>query len=286
MTNYLTIREFVNQFPIEKTFIVFRIFDGYQFKVKQINDDTVILNTDVNLEISQDDDAYLVHESSLGLDYDMAMINEYAPSELNKPVVSLNYKKELRSRLHNEVTWLYGRILKEQFYPFNDDLTTVNYDKLIVESIYDYTFKSNREVESRIEVTKWYNYKGEVCEEKYQPKLYKGFEGMREARRRRANIIDGLKHDINQVTSTTEGGGIDVSGFIGSNAAFIGLYIDYGEFNFINSITNDTVNLFLNNELAPGLTARMYMISKLNFLIYEKDSNGDYKDDIYKGSLL
>jgi len=277
-----TIRQYIEANPNEKTFRVFRVSDGYKFKVKEINkeNETVLLNTNVHLVVPYDSDIYLVDEVSLGKDFSQAKILRYVPTDLNKDVRAINVKKELITRLHSHKTWVFGRILKETFHPFAEDLKTPIMGDIIHSKTYDYEFDPNTfETIYRLEHMKWFNELGEVSHEKLQPKVYEGHEGMAEAKRRRANIIDQLKSDVQKLGGAT-GSSNDVNDFIGRNNTLIGLYIEYGRFELIQSIMADTAN-FLSALVAPGITVKMYMISKLDFITAEQGTA-----DLYKGSLL
>ncbi len=283
MINYMSIRDFVNDNPTAKRFKVFRVFDGYMFTVKQVKADTVILNTDVNLEISQDDENYKVHESTFGLDYTLPKIFRYAPDALYKPVQSLNFRKELNTRLHSKKHWAFGRIIKECFYPFAEDLRTPVMDDMILCITFDYEFNElTKEVVYRNEVISWLNELGEVVHQKNQPKIYVGHEGMKEAQTRRTNIINDLKHDLDSLSKGSGSTEVQIATqeLIAAIDPYINLYILYGSFALVSFVQSHQ-NILLDNQVAPGVTVRMLMISKLDFLTVEAQN-----PDLYKGSKL
>lgn len=283
MISYMTIAEYVEQYPDSGKFKVFRVFDGYIFTVKEVRESTVVLNTSVNLEVSIDSQEYMVHEAMFGLDYDLPKIFRYAPDALDKPVQSLNIKKELNTRLHNKKTWMFGRLLKESFYPFGEDLKTIDESDLIVQITYDYEFNLvTKEVNYRLEKIIWFNEKDEVAHVKNQPKSYVGHEGMKEAETRRSNIINDLKHDLDSMSKGSGSSEIIAAtqSLIGAIDPYINLYIKYGSFALVSFIQAHN-NILLDNLIAPSLTVRQYMISKVDFLSVES-VNGD----LYKGSLL
>jgi hypothetical protein len=283
MISYLSIRDFVNENPNVSRFRVFRISDSYMFTVKEVKQDTVILNTHVNIEVSQDSTEYKVHESNFGLDYTTPKIFRYAPDSLDKPVQSLNIKKELNTRLHNKTTWVFGRILKEEFYPFKEDLRAVDYDDLIADFTYDYEFHPlTREVVYRLEIDTWYDEYGNVVKTKPQPKIYEGHKGMSEAQTRRSNIINDLKHNLDSMSKGSGSSEIieATQSLIIAIDPYINMYIKYGSYEIVHFIESHE-NLLLSNEVAPNLTVRIFMTSKLDFLSAESENQ-----NLYKGSML
>lgn len=283
MINYISIRQFILENPNEKKFKVFRVFDGYVFTVKEVLENTVILNTKVNIEISQDDDSFKVHESMFGLDYSLPKIFDYSPDSLDKPVYSLNFRKELTGRLHSEKYWAYGRLLMECFHPFSEDLRTVDYTDLILKITNDYEFDpQTREVVYRMQMIKWMNHLGEVVNEKPQPKIYTGPEGMKEAETRRSNIVHVLKHDLDKLSKGS--GSVELiqatQALIGAIDPYINLYIKYGSFAIIDFL-NASQNALLFSEIAPSYTVKMYMVSKIDFRTPEATN-----PNLYKGSQL
>jgi len=263
-------------------FLVYRVSDEYTFYVKEIKDETIVLNHDVNIEINKSDPGFRVHPSSIGKDWNDPKVKRYVQGVVEeKECCSIDLKKEITTRLHEEPTFLFGRILNFRYYPYLEDNETPDMTDLIAEKIFDYTkFAPNREVLNRLEHVRFYNEKGELCDEKTLPKKYVGHQGMAEAKRRRSNIIEQLKHELDEMSA---GGGEGASALIAQLIAeldpYLNLYEKYGAFAILQVI-DASQNAMLTAQL------KGYMKSKLDFLSYEKDDNGDYKENLYKGSLI
>lgn len=213
----------------------------------------------------------------------LAKILRYVPEEEQGAAIhTINFKKGLNTRLHNKKTWVFGRLLKEEFYPFGGDLTTVDTSDLILQISYDYSFNEvTREANYRLEKIIWFDEENSIVSEKLQPKIYTGHEGMGEAKTRRANIIDALKHDLDSFSKSGEtDNSALVNQLIQDIKEYIALYVDYGSFAIIQVISGLS-NPLLDGLLAPDLTVRQYMTSKLDFLTVEAGI-----PDLYKGSLL
>lgn len=277
---HLTIRQFTEQYPNEKRFTVFRVSDKYSFTVKEIREHTVILNTKVNLEVSKDDLSYLVHETNLGLDFTLPKVFRYVPSELDKPVISINFRKEITTRLHNEAVFVFGRIIKETFYPFKLGEKTPDFNDKIIEVTYDYDFDPiTKEAVYRLETIKWFNELGEVCATKELKKLYNAHLGMVEAKRRRANIIQDIKTTLDRKSKST-GDGQATAGLIGELKDAIYLYEEYGSY-LILQVVEQSTNPLLEVMVSDTLNIRNWLKTKLNFVQVEQQN-----PNLYKGSLL
>lgn len=278
----ISIPWFLANYPDITRFTVYRVSDEYLFTVAEIHENTLRLNSKVNITINKTDPGYRVHPMSIGRDFEEAKIKRYVEEKVEeKRPCAVNLKKELTTRLHEEPFFMFGRILSFKYYPYLEDNETPDMSDLIAEKIFDYNkFAPNREVLNRIEYYRCYDERGEVCDEKILPKKYVGHQGMAEAKRRRTNIIEQLKHELDQMG---QGGGeaaaIATAQLIGELDPYLNLYEKYGSFAILDAIDAST-NVILTAEL------KAYMKGKMNFLAYEKNEDGSYKTDIYKGSLL
>jgi len=281
--DHISIRQFIENNPNVLRFNVFRVSDNYLFKVKEIKENTVVLNTDVNLEISQDDESHMVHPSSYGIDIEEAKIFRFIPSELDKPAISVDFRKEITTRLQPVETWVFGRIIKEKFYPFLPDNRNLDESDLILEITYDYEFDEvTNEVIYRMENLVIYNEKDEIYDQKPQPKIYHEHQGMEEAERRRKNITNKLKNFISKLSGSSEESAQAVQNFISDISLMQSNYVVYGDYSLVDFITNDTTHPILRGNV-PGtdMSIKDFLISKLDYLTAE---NND--PDLYKGSLL
>jgi hypothetical protein len=257
----------------EKLLAILPVNDNLLFEFEEPVNDIELLDQSLDGLVSNHD----------GQEISTAKILRYSPEGLDKPIYSLNFRKELNTRLHNSKHWVFGRLLCESFFPFGEDLRTPNEEDLIVKVFYDYEFSPiTKETVYRLETIVWFDEDGEIVETKPQPKIYVGHEGMSEAETRRKNIINFLKHDLD---SLSKGVGSSeaiqaTQALIASIDPYIGLYIQYGSFALIDFIQVHD-NILLDNLIAPGLTVRAHMIAKTDFLSAESQN-----ENIYKGSFL
>jgi len=184
---------------------------------------------------------------------------------------SLNYKTGLNKRLHPIHEFSRGRIVRTTYYDsfkigVNGFVTGID---PIVEEISSWLDNPNGTIERTKEI-RWFREDKTRSDPKVLIKPYDVIESRTEGRRRRRNVGDQLSMNVVGLVMQTER--LDkisdavalCTPWLLKNKNAQDLFVELGAPALVQAISADSKTEWLNNEIAPGVSIRMYLVSELS----------------------
>lgn len=194
--------------------------------------------------------------------------------DLNFAPQDIDYVRSLSVRLHPICTFDKGRIIKVEYYSdstfdaYGESIPTSESVSVVRED-YVYADDDSSFVRNRVLTITWLKTDGTDGDQKTRIKRYGNLAAKTEGERRRKNIIDRIIMTLVGVLTVTETEG-DVFAAKDLGRAFLRAYNDEKSYFVEASATDlhdavgaDTEHMWLDNEVATGLTLRTYMQSEL-----------------------
>ena len=185
--------------------------------------------------------------------------------------LDIDFKTGLTVRLHPERIFDNG-VLVEVIHNLGTSVNpdgTLSFSDPVVQEKFEYTRDPYGFALYRVQTISWYLEDGTIGPDtKTLQKFYSPQERIAELERRRRNIVDNVKIIVIGAIAATQQ--VDTSEAVQLGRAFfddhqiaIANYIESGGDALIQGVEGDNTHVWLNNQIAPQVTIRAFLLNEL-----------------------
>lgn len=209
-------------------------------------------------------------------------------SAKNKEVSAVDFKKETSERFFEDKEYIYGRLIRTTYYPYDNGSPDMSMP--ILKEEVDYTFNDLEVVDELRRVYSYWRNSGSQSTEKVVIKNLSRSEMVNEGETRRRVLVDKMIYDATQ--ALVDEGSIlavakdDMNNFLAIRQGGIDGLILRDDTSFIDDIAADTLDPFLQQELATknNKTMKTYILDIIDYPTAE--TMAPNLGSLYKGSSL